>query len=48
MSMFTFFAFFRLVGMIEPSGLIVGCNTVAFGIMLILNERGVCRYHSGY
>ncbi len=48
MAMLALFTFLWFVGVIKPSGLIAGGNTVTFRIMLILNERGVCRYHSGY
>ena len=48
MAMFAFFTFLRFVRMVKPARLVAWCNTVAFWIMLILNERGVCRYHSGY
>ena len=48
MAMFALFAFFRLVRMVEPARLVAGRDAIPLGIMLILNERGVCRYHSGY
>ena len=48
MPMFAIFAFFWAMRMVKPARLVAIRDTIPFGIMIILNERGVCRYHSWY